>query len=67
MTSFTLIQTDLSPVINTDSLAWPPPPSSLRDLGLDDKTWLFNNPNDIVPTIPVGYWVQVRPGVTLLT
>ena len=27
-----------------------------RDLGLDRVTWLFNNPKDIVPKLPIGWY-----------
>ena len=25
------------------------------NLGLDKRTWLFNNPDDLVPTVPIGW------------
>ena len=34
-----------------------------RDLGLQSKTWLFNNPSDVVPAIPAYSWMQVESPV----
>ena len=34
-----------------------------RELGLESKTWLFNNPNDVVPSIPTVSWTQVQSPV----
>jgi hypothetical protein len=31
-----------------------------RDLGLNAVTWLFDNPKDVVPSLPAGTWAQVN-------